>query len=130
MAAIPLISHNDPASVFAWCAGQPVSAAHFLRDVAQLARRLPAKRHILNLCTDRYRFAVGFAAALSRGQVSLLPPNYTADFVARLNLRYPDTYCLTDGATDLPGIEVIAFPASFSGDAVSEVPQIAESQRA
>jgi acyl-coenzyme A synthetase/AMP-(fatty) acid ligase len=130
MAAIPLISHNDSASVFAWCAGQPVSAAHFLRDVAQLAKRLPEKRHILNLCTDRYRFAVGFAAALSRGQVSLLPPNYTADFVARLNVRYPDTYCLTDGATDLPGVEIVAFPEAFSGDAVADVPLIAEMQRA
>jgi acyl-coenzyme A synthetase/AMP-(fatty) acid ligase len=130
MAAIPLIRHNDPASVFAWCAGQPVSAAHFLRDVAQLAKRLPEKRHILNLCTDRYRFAVGFAAALSRGQVSLLPPNYTADFVARLNLRYPDTYCLTDGATDLPGVEIVAFPEAFSGEAAADVPLIAETQRA
>jgi acyl-coenzyme A synthetase/AMP-(fatty) acid ligase len=130
MAAIPLIRHNDPASVFAWRAGQPVSAAHFLRDVAQLAQRLPDKRHILNLCSDRYRFAVGFAAALSRGQTSLCPPNYTADFVARLNQRYPDTYCLTDGATDLPGIEIVPFPASFSGDVVTGVPLIAEAQHA
>ncbi len=128
MAAIPLIRHHDPASVFAWRAGEPVSAAHFLRDVAQLARSLPPKRHILNLCSDRYRFAVGFAAALSRGQISLCPPNYTADFVARLNQRYPDTYCLTDGATDLPGIEIVPFPASFSGDVVTDVPLIAETQ--
>jgi acyl-coenzyme A synthetase/AMP-(fatty) acid ligase len=130
MAAIPLIRHNDPDSVFAWRAGQPISAAHFVRDVAQLALALPDKRHILNLCTDRYRFAVGFAAALSRGQTSLLPPNYTADFVARLNQRYPDTYCLTDGATDLPGIEIVAFPESFCGEGVADVPRIAETQRA
>lgn len=129
MAAIPLIRHNDPDSVFAWRAGQPISAAHFLRDVAQLALALPDKCHILNLCTDRYRFAVGFAAALSRGQTSLLPPNYTADFVARLNQCYPDTYCLTDGATDLPGIEIVAFPESFCGEGVADVPRIAETQR-
>src|SRR5512140_1559711 len=103
MAAIPLIFHKHPDSVFAYREGRPVSAAQFLRHVVHLAQALPDRRHILNLCTDRYRFAVGFAAALLRGQTSLCPPNYTADFVARLNLRYPDTYCLTDGATDLSG---------------------------
>jgi len=130
MAAIPLIRHNDPAGVFAWRAGQPVTVADFLRDVVQLSATLPAKRHILNLCTDRYRFAVGFAAALLRGQTSLLPPNYTADFVARLTQRYPDLYCLTDGATELHDIEVVAFPASFSGTAPKLVPQVEETQSA
>lgn len=130
MAAIPLIRHNDPAGVFAWRAGQPVTVADFLRDVAQLSATLPAKRHILNLCTDRYRFAVGFAAALLRGQTSLLPPNYTADFVARLTQRYPDLYCLTDGATELHDIEVVAFPASFAGTAPKLVPQVEETQSA
>lgn len=130
MAAIPLIRHNDPAGVFAWRAGQPVTVADFLRDVAQLSASLPAKRHILNLCTDRYRFAVGFAAALLRGQTSLLPPNYTADFVARLTQRYPDLYCLTDGASELHDIEIVAFPASFSGAAPKLVPQVEEAQSA
>ncbi|MDO8925810.1 MAG: AMP-binding protein [Sideroxyarcus sp.] len=130
MAAIPIIRHNDPAGVFAWRAGQLVTVADFLRDVAQLSASLPAKRHILNLCTDRYRFAVGFAAALLRGQTSLLPPNYTSDFVARLTQRYPDLYCLTDSATELRDIEVVAFPASFAGVAPKLVPQVEETQSA
>ncbi|MBI5007075.1 MAG: acyl-CoA synthetase [Nitrosomonadales bacterium] len=130
MAAIPLIRHNDLAGVFAWRAGQPVRVADFLRDVDRLAASLPAKRHILNLCTDRYRFAVGFAAALLRGQTSLLPPNYTADFVARLSQRYPDIYCLADGPTDLHDIEVVAFPSSFAGAAPASIPEVEEAQSA
>ncbi|MBU1775147.1 MAG: beta-hydroxyacyl-ACP dehydratase, partial [Gammaproteobacteria bacterium] len=130
MAGIPLIRHHDPAGIFAWRGGQLVTVAHFLRDVDQLAASLPARSHILNLCTDRYRFAVGFAAALLRGQTSLLPPNYTADFVARLGQRYPDLYCLTDGATELPGIEIVPFPASFAGTAPGAIPQIDEQQQA
>lgn len=130
MAAIPLIRHNDPASVFAWRAGQPITVAQFLHDAAQLAAILPAKRHILNLCTDRYRFAVGFAAALQRGQTSLLPPNYTADFVARLGRHYPDLYCLTDGASELRDIEIVAFPPSFAEATSTAVPQIDEKQQA
>ena len=58
--------------------------------------------YILNLCTDRYRFAVGFCAALLREQTSLLPPNYTPSFVERLGQRYPDMYCLADGEAEFP----------------------------
>jgi acyl-coenzyme A synthetase/AMP-(fatty) acid ligase len=82
------------------------------------------------LCTDRYRFAVGFAAALVRGQTSLLPPNYTADFVSRLATRYPDLYCLTDGATELRDIEIVEFPAGFAGAASAAIPEIDEQQQA
>jgi acyl-coenzyme A synthetase/AMP-(fatty) acid ligase len=130
MATIPLITHKDSSAVFAWRGGQPLTVDEFLRDVTRLAASLPARSHILNLCTDRYRFAVGFAAALLRGQVSLLPPNYTADFVARLQQRYPELYCLTDGATELRDIELVAFPAAFTGAAPAAVPGIDERQQA
>lgn len=125
MAAIPLISHTDPDGVFAYREGKPVSVAQFLRHVACLAQALPEKRHILNLCTDRYRFAVGFAAAVLRGQTSLLPPNYTPSFVERLGKRYPDMYCLADGEVDLQGVELMRYPQfPETDDAPGNVPSI------
>jgi acyl-coenzyme A synthetase/AMP-(fatty) acid ligase len=132
MSVIPLISHRDVDCVFAWRAGTSITVGNFLRDVEQLARQLPDKRYILNLCADRYRFAVGFAAALSRGQTSLLPPNYTEDFVMRLNQRYLGTYCLADGQTDLLDMEVVAFPPlAIGGNTTSaEIPLISQQQRA
>ena len=107
MAVIPLISHTDPDSVFAYREGQAVSVATFLAQVAHLAQNLPDRSHILNLCTDRYRFAVGFAAALVRRQTSLLPPNYTPNFVEHLGQRYPGMFCLADGEVDFPEVEVV-----------------------
>lgn len=107
---IPLISHADLSSVFAYRAGQPVLVARFLHDVAHLAQALPDQRHIINLCTDRYRFAVGFAAALLREQTSLLPPNYTPSFVERLRQNHPGMYCLVDGEANFQGVEVIPYP--------------------
>ncbi|HKB58427.1 MAG TPA: beta-hydroxyacyl-ACP dehydratase, partial [Gallionellaceae bacterium] len=109
MAALPIFGHRDPAAVFAYRQGRPVTAAAFAREVRELAVRLPDRPYILNLCSDRYRFAVGFAAALVRGQISLLPPNYTADFVARLGTSYPGFYCLGDGAANFPGVDVYLF---------------------
>ena len=132
MSDIPLISHAELDGLFAYRAGKAISARRFLQDVHALVRQLPGKSHILNLCTDRYRFAVGFAAALCRGQTSLLPPNYTADFVARLGQHYPDIYCLTDGAAEFSGIEVVSFPElSADEDGVLyEPPLIPAGQRA
>ena len=131
MAAIPLISHRSPDNIFAYRGGHPVTVSQFLGHVAQLAQSLPDKHYILNLCTDRYRFAVGFAAALVRGQVSLLPPNYTPSFVERLGQRYPDMYCLADGAVDFKGVEVVRYPSmSEPEDAGLAVPAIPADQRA
>ncbi|MES1980939.1 MAG: AMP-binding protein [Pseudomonadota bacterium] len=135
MPDIPLIGHTDLDSVFAYRAGVPVPVQRFLQEVGALARQLPEKRHVLNLCADRYSFAVGFCAALLRGQISLLPPNYTADFVARLAARFPDLYCLSDGAVELAGIqlagiEVVAYPtaAELSAAEATGIPLIPAEQ--
>ena len=74
MSAIPLISHAGLDGPFAYRGGKAISARRFLRDVQALSRQLPDKRYILNLCADRYRFAVGFAAALCAGRPVCFPP--------------------------------------------------------
>jgi hypothetical protein len=51
-----------------------VGAAVFFAQAARLARALPEGEHVINLCETRHGFMLGYAAALLRGQVSLLPP--------------------------------------------------------
>ena len=130
MAAYQLISHSKRDQVFAYRAGLPVSVAQFLGEVESLARALPDRCHILNLCADRYRFAVGFSAALLRRQTSLLPPNYTPSFVARLRQSFPDMYCLADGEVQLPDIEVMQYPQVpvKDGTVIPSVPAIPGAQ--
>lgn len=131
MVRIPLIHHSKSDCVFAYRGGKPVSAQQFLQDVAHLARALPDKRYILNLCTDRYRFAVGFAAALLREQTSLLPPNYTPSLVERLGQSYPDMYCIADGEVTFQGVEVMCYPLMPETDGVVRIiPGIPAGQRA
>jgi hypothetical protein len=44
----------------------------------------------VNLCVDRYAFAVSLGAALVRGHASLLPPDARPDTLARLRrIRRP-----------------------------------------
>ncbi len=104
-----LLAHADPALVFARRGGREISVGAFLADVAGLAAVLPQGRFVANLCQDRYRFAVGFAAALCRGQVTLLPPSEAAGVLAAVLGGYQDVYALTDLAVDVP-VPVFAYP--------------------
>ena len=64
---LPLLGERDPDAPLAWQQGQPISAARFVAEVQQLARALPATGPAVNLCHDRYHFALGLGAALLRG---------------------------------------------------------------
>ena len=130
-AALPLVSGFAPGAAFAYREGSAIPVETFLGDAAQLAALLPARRHLLNLCADRYRFAVGFAAALLRGQVSLLPPNETPDVIARLASQYPDLYCLHDRADVPDALHAMPFPDRLARVATAlPVPQLPSAQLA
>jgi len=128
-AAPALLQGHARGGVFAWRAGRAVGVGEFCRDVRRLAAALPERHHVFNRCVDRYRFAVGFAAALVRRQVSLLPPNETPDLVGRLVASYPDLYCLSDAPDAPAGLETLAFPELEPGAAASfEIAAVPASQ--
>ncbi len=100
--------------MIAYRAGVPIRAHRFLADVQRLAATLPAGDNVLNACTDRYRFAVGFAAALVANKASLLPSTHTPEVIRELAEFAPGVFCLTDDARcdiDLPRISYAEGPA-------------------
>lgn len=99
----------------AYRAGVPIPAQHFLADVARVAAALPPLNHVLNVCLDRYRFTVGFAASLVTGKVSLLPSTHTPEMIRQLIVFAPDVFCLTDD----PSCN-IDLPRTFYPEATSE----------
>lgn len=109
-AAYPLIRYGAADRIVAVRQKRQISAAAFLQDVAALAAMLPSHRHVVNLCADRYRFAVGLMAALRRGQLSLLPPNDTPGILEQLVADFPDLYCLGDGRAAEPPITWFGYP--------------------
>lgn len=124
-ADLPLIRDFAPGSVFACRRGTAIGPAQFLCEVAQLAAWLPESGHLINLCADRYRFTLGFAAALVRGQVNLLPPNQTPAMLEHLLRAYPDAYCLADDASHAAARTVMfpkLAPMSASEPIVPTVP--------
>jgi len=126
--AYPIVGHIDEHSVVAYQGGRPIPVARFLHDVAALAARLPARRYALNLCMDRYRFAVGLAAALRRRQISLLPPNDAPAVLKTLAADYPDFYCLADTAR--PPIPSLIYPEDLGDGSAHEIPVVPAQQPA
>lgn len=100
LAPFPLLARAAPNIPIAWWHGQPVSRATFLRHVVGVARCLPRARFILNLCEDRYRFLVGFAAVGVNGQTNLLPSSRASLHLRQLVDDYPDSAQLTDDDLD------------------------------
>lgn len=103
-AQLPLIGHASPDAVAAWRRGERVSAARFLADVVRTADALRESRNVLNVCADRYRFAVALFAAALRGQVTLLPPTTTPNVIASMREFAPDAYFVSD--EEAPGIDL------------------------
>jgi acyl-coenzyme A synthetase/AMP-(fatty) acid ligase len=129
MASAPLVRGFGAGAAFAYRRGVRIGVERFLADAARLAAALPDRSYLLNLCTDRYHFAVGFAAALLRRQVSLLPPNETPDLIERLVSQYPGVHCLSDRVTDFGSLETTLFPElDDPGPGAPPVPDVPESQ--
>jgi acyl dehydratase len=103
MNTLPLLRARELAAPLAWCEGVPVGAAQFVAEALALAERLPARGAPINLCQDRYLFALGLAAALLRGHTSLLPPNALPQTLAQAPSD-PDAppYAMVDWAAGEP----------------------------
>ena len=126
MSTLPLISGRGLDDTLAWLPDGPRRVRDFLADAAALAAILPAGGALLNVCNDRYRFAVGFAAGLVAGKLSLQPSSQSAETLARLHADFPDVVCLTDGDFDTGELPRVDFPARLDADpaAVSAIPRI------
>jgi acyl-coenzyme A synthetase/AMP-(fatty) acid ligase len=132
MGTIALLSHRMPTAVIAYRAGVPITAQRFLSDAEHLARSLPPGNHVLNICADRYRFAVGLAACLMSGRVSLLPSTHTPEVIGQLARFAPDAFCLTDDRGCDIGLPKAYFPEGEipAGVRAWSVPEIPSAQLA
>jgi acyl-coenzyme A synthetase/AMP-(fatty) acid ligase len=117
---------RKPGDILAWRDGQAVYVGQFLEEMDQLARRLPATGPAINLCANRYRFLLSFAALIQRGQVNLLPANRSQGHLRALREQHPACYSIGDDSDvdwRMPSL-------SGSNAAATESPRVAEEQLA
>ena len=91
---------------------------------------LPPGGHVLNVCADRYRFTVGFAAGLVSGKVSLLPSTHTPEVIRQLTVFAPDVFCLTDDPKCDIDLPLTPFPEGTASAEDFTVPTIDAGQLA
>ncbi len=135
MSAWPLVTGAGLDHTIAWLPDGPRRVRDLIADARALADRLPPGGHLLNVCQDRYRFAVGFAAGLLTGKVSLQPSSQSDETLRRVMADHPDVLCLTDAdapfdaSLDMPRL---VFPELPEADpqAVDGIPLIPADQLA
>ena len=91
-----LLIGRDPDAVLFRTPARSITAREFLADARQVAAGLPEAGFAINLCQDRYNFAVAFAAALLRDQVSLLASDRSPERLQSMAGEYPGLYALSD----------------------------------
>ena len=116
-----LFSHTSPDAAIAHERGRAISAREYLAAVRHMATRLPASAngtgHVLNLCGNRYHFAVVLGAALLRGQPVLLPSTRTPEMLQQLHSQYAGLHALVDQTEDTGPLPQIGFEAGPTPEA-------------
>lgn len=116
MSLQPLFSRAAD-DIFAWRPDGAVSIGRFIAEAHWLATNLPPGEYLLNVCDDRYRFALGFVAGLLTGKTSLQPASLSPETLRRIESDYPGTICLRDGefnAGTLPCLDIPTPPATLT----------------
>ena len=120
-AATSPLAIGSPDRTIAFDGDRQVTLATFLAQVRGVAAGLPAGRHAINLCEDRYRFLVAFCAVAVRGQTTLLPPSRAPAVIADELRRHADSYCVGDAELADPPPHYWRLPARLpeeAGDAL------------
>ncbi len=110
MTTCPLISGRAMDDVIAWRPSGPVRVRVFLSHAQAVAAVLPEGPGVLNLCEDRYHFAVLFAACLLTGKTSLQPASHAVETLQRLAQDHTGAFAVVDSSFDVADVACIDFP--------------------
>lgn len=127
----PLTTH-PPEAVLAVGARGAVTVGAFYHHALQLAETLPRGKFVVNTCQDRYLFMLGLAAALLRGQPTLMPSSFTPGTMKQIQAHYTDIVNLHDGQQRAAGLaeyliadDLFAPPASAVATPLIDADQVA-----
>ena len=110
MSEIPLIGIHRSDDILAWRPSGPVKVRDFLGDAGAVASWLPAGDWVLNLCEDRYYFAVLFAACVITGKISLQPASQSGETFRQLAHTHSGLFAVGDAAAVSADASHFRFP--------------------
>lgn len=106
--------------------GDEIRVDAFLGRALALSATLPDRPYVINLCSDRYEFLLGFCAAMIAGQCTLMPPNRQRQTLLDIAGDYDGTYVL--GGDAPRELEYCPVDAAISAEVAGSVPRIPDDQ--
>lgn len=99
---IAIISAYSAAKDLAYHQSGVKSQYDFVNDVLHVSAQLPDANYVVNLCQNRYHFAVAFCALALKKIVNLLPSNKQWKTLENLSQEYKASYAVVDSEENLP----------------------------
>ena len=96
MTLLPLLSNSSPDTPIFWFKNKLVTHEQFMHDVLLVAENLKQNKYAINLCEDRYLFAVAFVASIIQKHICLMPAHRAEKEIIELEKEYPDCLRLND----------------------------------
>ena len=96
MTTLPILINSRPDTPIFWYENKVVTHSEFIQDVLHIEATLNKHHYAINLCEDRYLFALGFVACMPQHQISLMPATRAEKVIAALEQDYTDTQSLDD----------------------------------
>lgn len=96
MNTLPLLINSKPDSPIFWFNGDVITHEKFLSDVSCITQNLNLQKYAINLCEDRYLFALAFAACMQQKQICLMPASHAAKDIETLELDYQNSHRMDD----------------------------------
>ena len=96
MTSLPIINNiNENTPIFIY-KGQEITHDIFKQNVLLLAENLQQHKYAINLCEDRYLFALSFVASILQKSVCLLPAHHAENEIKKIEEEYTDSQRLDD----------------------------------
>lgn len=120
MNLLPILTNSLPDTPIFWFKNELVTHEQFKRDVLLIAENLKQNKYAINLCEDRYLFAIAFVASIIQKHICLMPAHRAEKEIVELEKEYPDCLRLNDQQIELflnsTTTNDIVFPAEIDSE--------------
>lgn len=122
MTSLPILhSINENTPIFIY-KDKIITHEKFKQDVLIVASNLQHHKYAINLCEDRYHFALAFVANIIQNSICLLPAHHAENEIKKIEIEYTDTQRLNDEILEkllaAKADNNIDFPSAINADRI------------